>query len=156
MGPQEPSIQTDLSYVRLSQNVGGSEMSETEIKDGLRYSKDHEWIKIEGDIAIVGITDYAQDSLHEITFVEISEVGTVLEANSECGLVESMKASSDIFTPVAGEIIEVNSELEDAPEIVNEDPYGKGWMFKIKPSNLDADLAKLLDAAGYKAFIESL
>lgn len=130
-------------------------MSETEIKEGLRYSKDHEWIKVEGDLAIVGITDYAQNSLHEITFVEISEVGTVLEANGECGLVESMKASSDIFTPVAGELVEVNGELEDAPEIVNEDPYGKGWMFKIKSSNLDADLAKLMDAAGYKAFIES-
>ncbi len=130
-------------------------MSETEIKEELRYSKDHEWIKVEGDLAIVGITDYAQNSLHEITFVEISEVGTVLEANGECGLVESMKASSDIFTPVAGEIVEVNGELEDAPEIVNEDPYGKGWMFKIKPSNLDTDLAELMDAAGYKTFIES-
>lgn len=130
-------------------------MSETEIREGLRYSKDHEWIKVEGDLAIVGITDYAQNSLHEITFVEISEVGTVLEANGECGLVESMKASSDIFTPVAGEIVEVNGELEDAPEIVNEDSYGKGWMFKIKPSNLDVDYAKLMDAAGYKTFIES-
>ena len=130
-------------------------MSETEIKEELRYSKDHEWIKVEGDLAIVGITDYAQNSLHEITFVEISEVGTVLEANGECGLVESMKASSDIFTPVAGEITDVNGELEDAPEIVNEDPYGKGWMFKIKPSNLDTDLAELMDAAGYKTFIES-
>ena len=130
-------------------------MSETEIKEELRYSKDHEWIKVEGDLAIVGITDYAQNSLHEITFVEISEVGTVLEANGECGLVESMKASSDIFTPVAGEIVEVNGELEDAPEIVNEDPYGKGWMFKIKPSNLDTDLAELMDAAGYKTLIET-
>ena len=130
-------------------------MSETEIKEELRYSKDHEWIKVEEDLAIVGITDYAQNSLHEITFVEISEVGTVLEANGECGLVESMKASSDIFTPVAGEIVEVNGELEDAPEIVNEDPYGKGWMFKIKPSNLDTDLAELMDAAGYKTFIET-
>ncbi|MFX1481800.1 MAG: glycine cleavage system protein GcvH [Promethearchaeota archaeon] len=131
-------------------------MSETEVKEGLRYSKEHEWIKIEGDLAIVGITDFAQNSLHEITFVEISEAGTTLEANGECGLVESMKASSDIFTPVAGEIVEVNSALEDAPEIVNEDPYGKGWMFKIKPSNLDGDLAGLMDAAGYKAYIDSL
>lgn len=131
-------------------------MSETEVKEGLRYSKEHEWIKVEGDLAIVGITDFAQNSLHEITFVEISEAGTTLEANGECGLVESMKASSDIFTPVAGEIVEVNSALEDAPEIVNEDPYGKGWMFKIKPSNLDGDLAGLMDAAGYKAYIDSL
>jgi glycine cleavage system H protein len=137
-------------------HMDGSEMSETVIKEGLRYSKDHEWIKVEGDLATIGITDYAQNSLHEITFVEISEVGTVLEANGECGLVESMKASSDIFTPVAGEIAEVNGELEDAPEIVNEDPYGKGWMFKIKPSNLDADLADLMDAKGYEEFIASI
>ena len=150
------NIQTDLSWTLLSLNVGGSDMSETEIRDELRYSKDHEWIKVEGDLAIVGITDYAQNSLHEITFVEISEVGTVLETNGECGLVESMKASSDIITPVAGEIVEVNGELEDAPEIVNEEPYGKGWMFKIKPSNLDVELAELMDAAGYKAYIESL
>ncbi|MFW9792722.1 MAG: glycine cleavage system protein GcvH [Candidatus Thorarchaeota archaeon] len=131
-------------------------MGETEIKEGLRYSKDHEWVKIDGDLAIVGITDYAQNALHEITFVEISEVGTTLEANSECGLVESMKASSDIITPVGGEIVEVNTELEDAPEIVNEDPYGKGWMFKIKPSSLDADLAALMDAKGYEEYISTL
>jgi glycine cleavage system H protein len=131
-------------------------MSNTEVKDDRKYSKDHEWIKVESDLVVVGITDFAQNSLHEITFVEISEVGTSLEANSECGLVESMKASSDIFSPVGGEIIEVNSELEDAPEIVNEDPYGKGWMFKIKPSNLDADISGLMDAAAYKEFIESL
>ncbi len=131
-------------------------MSDTEVKDDRKYSKDHEWIKVEGDLVVVGITDFAQNSLHEITFVEISEVGTSLESNSECGLVESMKASSDIFSPVGGEIVEVNSELEDAPEIVNEDPYGKGWMFKLKPSNLDADLAGLMDPAAYKEFIESL
>jgi len=131
-------------------------MSDTEVKDDRQYSKDHEWIKAEGDLVVVGITDFAQNSLHEITFVEISEVGTSLEANGECGLVESMKASSDIFSPVSGEIVEVNSKLEDAPEIVNEDPYGKGWMFKLKPTNLDADLAGLMDAAAYKEFIESL
>ena len=130
-------------------------MADTEIKDDLKYSKEHEWVRMEGDVCVIGITDHAQNSLHEITFVEISEVGTVLKANDECGLVESMKASSDLFTPVGGEIIEVNTALEDAPETVNEDCYGAGWMFKIKPSNLDADLAALLDAAGYKEFIES-
>ena len=130
-------------------------MGDTEIKDGLLYSTDHEWVKVEGDIAIIGITDHAQNALHEITFVEISEVGTVLKANDECGLVESMKASSDLFTPIAGEIIEVNTELEDSPEKINEDCYGAGWMFKIKPSNLEADLAALMDAKAYKALIES-
>ena len=131
-------------------------MGGTEVKDGLYYSSEHEYVRIEGDLAVIGITDYAQNSLHEITFVEISEVGTVLKAGDECGLVESMKASSDIFSPVNGEIVEVNTELEDAPEIVNEDCYGKGWMFKIKPSNLKADLESLMDVDAYKSFIESL
>ncbi len=128
----------------------------TEIPSDLKYSREHEWVKVENDIVIVGITDYAQNSLHEITYVEINEVGTTLEANQECGLVESMKASSDIFTPLAGEIVEVNSKLEDSPELVNESPYGEGWMFKIKPSNLDADLAALMDSDAYREYIESL
>ncbi|MCK5265910.1 MAG: glycine cleavage system protein GcvH [Candidatus Thorarchaeota archaeon] len=130
-------------------------MTDTEIKDELKYSAEHEWVKVEGDIAIIGITDHAQNALHEITFVEISEVGTVLKANDECGLVESMKASSDLITPIGGEIIEVNTELEDAPEKINEDCYGEGWLFKLKPSNLEADLAALMDANAYKALIES-
>jgi glycine cleavage system H protein len=130
-------------------------MGDTKVIDGLYYSKEHEYAKVDGDVVVIGITDYAQNSLHEITFVEISDVGTVLKAGEECGLVESMKASSDIYSPLSGEIIEVNSELEDAPEIVNEDCYGKGWMYKIKPSNLDAELSSLMDAAAYKAFIES-
>ncbi|MGQ4870855.1 MAG: glycine cleavage system protein GcvH [Candidatus Thorarchaeota archaeon] len=127
----------------------------TKVVEGLYYSKDHEWAKIEGDLVVVGITDHAQHALHEITYVEISEVGTVLNAGDSCGLVESMKASSDIFTPVSGEIVEVNTELEDAPELVNEDPYGKGWMFKIKPSNLEEDLKSLMDSKAYADFIAS-
>ncbi len=130
-------------------------MGDTEIKDELKYSAEHEWVKVENDVAIIGITDHAQNALHEITFVEISEVGTVLKANDECGLVESMKASSDLYTPIGGEITEVNTELEDAPEKINEDCYGEGWLFKIKPSNLEADLAALMDANGYKELIES-
>ena len=127
----------------------------SEVPGDRKYSKEHEWAKIEGDLVVIGITDHAQNALHEITFVEISEVGTVLSAGDECGLVESMKASSDIFSPVSGEIVEVNSELEDAPEIVNEDCYSKGWMFKIKPSNREGDMAALMDTAAYKKFLES-
>lgn len=127
----------------------------SEVPTDRNYSKEHEWAKVEGDLVTVGITDHAQNSLHEITFVEISEVGTVVKTGDECGLVESMKASSDIFSPVSGEIVEVNSELEDAPEIVNEDCYGKGWMFKVKHSNLDAEIASLLDAKAYKEYLES-
>jgi len=125
------------------------------VPEDLVYSKEHEWVKVEGNIATIGITDYAQNSLHEITFVELPEVGTEVEANSECGLVESMKASSDIFTPISGEIVEVNSDLEDAPELVNEDPYGKGWMFKVKASNLD-ELKDLMDAKAYADYTASL
>jgi len=127
----------------------------TSVPEDLKYSKDHEWVKVEGDLAIVGITDYAQHSLHEITFVELPEVGSSVEADSECGLVESMKASSDIISPLSGEIVEVNSNLEDAPELVNEEPYGKGWMFKIRPSNLDAEIDALMDAKAYSEFIAS-
>ena len=128
----------------------------SDVPSELRYSKEHEWVKVQGDLVMVGITDYAQNSLHEITYVEINEAGTVLGAGQECGLVESMKASSDIFSPLAGEIVEVNTKLEDAPELVNESPYGEGWMFKLKPSNLDSDLAALLDADAYAKYIESL
>ena len=128
----------------------------SDVPSNLRFSKEHEWVKVEGDIVVVGITDYAQNSLHEITYVEINEVGTVLDAGQECGLVESMKASSDIFSPLAGEIIEVNAKLEDAPELVNESPYEDGWMFKLKPSNMEKDLAALMDADAYTKFIESL
>ncbi|MHA2384752.1 MAG: glycine cleavage system protein GcvH [Candidatus Thorarchaeota archaeon] len=127
----------------------------TNVPEDLKYSKDHEWVKVEGDLVIVGITDYAQHSLHEITFVELPEVGSSVEADSECGLVESMKASSDIFSPLSGEIAEVNSNLEDAPELVNEEPYGKGWMFKIKPSNLDGEMKALMDAKAYGELIAS-
>ncbi|MHA1577560.1 MAG: glycine cleavage system protein GcvH [Candidatus Thorarchaeota archaeon] len=127
-----------------------------DLRDDRLYSKEHEYAKVEGDVVIIGITDYAQHSLHEITYVEIKDVGTVLAIDEDCGLVESMKASSDIFTPIAGEIVEVNTELEDAPEIVNESPYDKGWLFKIKPSNLDDDLKGLMDSKAYLEYTESL
>ncbi len=128
----------------------------SEVIDGFYYSKEHEYVKIEGDLATIGITDYAQNALHEITYVEIKDVGTTLSVNEDCGLVESMKASSDIITPVGGEIVEVNAELEDAPEVVNESPYEKGWLFKIKPSNLDDDLKGLMDSKAYQEYIASL
>jgi glycine cleavage system H protein len=127
----------------------------TNVPEDLKYSKDHEWVRIEGDLVVVGITDYAQHSLHEITFVELPETGSSVEAETECGLVESMKASSDIFSPLSGDIVEINSNLEDAPELVNEEPYGKGWMFKIKPSNLEAEMSTLMDATAYSEFIAS-
>lgn len=125
---------------------------------GLYYSKEHEWVKVESDDLItIGITDFAQHSLHEITYVEISvEVGTTINAGDECGLVESMKASSEIFTPISGEVLEVNPALELSPEVVNESPYDKGWLMKMKPSNLQEELATLMDAKAYIDYIESL
>jgi glycine cleavage system H protein len=132
-------------------------MSEdTEIKDGLYYSEEHEWARIENDLVTIGITDYAQNSLHEITFVEVSGAGDEINAGDECGFVESMKASSEIYSPLSGEIIEINGDLEDAPELLNEDPYGEGWLFKLKPSALDDELEDLMDANGYAEYIDSL
>ncbi|NWF96132.1 MAG: glycine cleavage system protein GcvH [Candidatus Thorarchaeota archaeon] len=128
----------------------------TRVMDGLYYTKDHEWARVEDGLVTVGITDYAQNSLHEITFVEVNDVGTTVNAGKVCGLVESMKASSDVISPVSGEIVEVNERLEEAPELVNKDPYGTGWMLKIRPASLKEDLAKLMDSKAYAKFLETL
>lgn len=118
----------------------------------LKYTKDHEWIKLESDIATVGITDFAQSELGDIVYVEIDTVGETLEKEAVFGTIEAVKTVSDLFLPVDGEIIEFNEAIEDAPETVNEDPYGEGWLVKIKVANQD-DFAELLDVAGYKAEI---
>ncbi len=115
----------------------------------LQYAKSHEWVRVEGDIATVGITDHAQKSLGDITYVECPQVDDSVEAGKECGSIESVKAASDIFSPVSGTVTEVNGELEDAPETVNGDPYGAGWLFKVK---LSAPVEGLLDADAYAAF----
>lgn len=118
----------------------------------LKYTSEHEWIRVEGDMAYVGITDYAQEQLGNIVFVDIPTVGETLEANEVFGTIEVVKTISDIFLPVAGEVLEQNEALEENPELVNKDPYGEGWLIKIKPTNL-ADIDDLLDAEGYKAVI---
>lgn len=118
----------------------------------LKYTSEHEWIRVEGDMAYVGITDYAQEQLGDIVFVDIPTVGETLEANEVFGTIEVVKTISDIFLPVAGEVLEKNEALEENPELVNKDPYGEGWLIKIKPTNL-ADIDDLLDAEGYKAVI---
>ena len=110
--------------------------------DGLLYSKEHEWAKLDGDSAIVGITDYAQNALGDIVFVELPKVGATVAQFSTIGVIESVKAVSDLFTPLSGEIVEVNSGLEDDPAAVNRDPYGAGWLLRIKLA--DADEANLL------------
>lgn len=118
----------------------------------LKYTSEHEWIRVEGDMAYVGITDYAQEQLGDIVFVDIPTVGETLEANEVFGTIEVVKTISDIFLPVAGEVLVQNEALEENPELVNKDPYGEGWLIKIKPTNL-ADIDDLLDAEGYKAVI---
>jgi len=115
----------------------------------LKYSKSHEWVRDEGDGTVtVGITDHAQELLGDLVFVELPEVGTPVVAEGECAVVESVKAASDIYSPLSGEIVEVNQALADAPESINEDAYGDGWIFKVKLSD-SAELNDLLDADGY-------
>jgi glycine cleavage system H protein len=116
--------------------------------DNLRYTKDHEWVRLEGNIATIGITDFAQSELGDIVYVEIETVGKALAAESVFGTVEAVKTVSDLFLPVAGTINEVNPALTSSPELVNSDPYGKGWMIKMTVNN-PADINKLLDAAAY-------
>jgi len=118
----------------------------------LRFAESHEWAKQEGDLIVVGISDHAQEALGDVVFVELPEIGKVFEAGDAAGVVESVKAASDIYSPVAGEVVEVNEALGDAPEELNNTPYGS-WIFKVKPSAGSDDLAKLLDAAAYKAAI---
>ncbi|MDV8151267.1 glycine cleavage system protein GcvH [Acinetobacter pittii] len=116
----------------------------------LKYARTHEWVKIEGDLVITGITDHAQDELGDLVYVEIPEVGSKVTAGEQAGVVESVKTASDIHAPVSGTVVEVNTDLEDDPDFVNDDPYGKGWIYKIKPDNI-ADVEKLLTNAEYEA-----
>ncbi len=119
------------------------------IPSGLKYTEDHEWIKVEGDIAIVGITDFAQGELGDIVYVEIETVGESLAKGDVFGTVEAVKTVSDLFMPVSGEVVEFNSKIESNPEVINSDPYGDGWMIKIKISD-SSELDSLLDADAYQ------
>ncbi len=118
----------------------------------LKYTKDHEWIRLEGDIAYVGITDFAQSELGEIVFVEVETVGETLSEGEVFGTVEAVKTVSDLYIPIKGTVLEFNEELEDAPELVNDDPYNEGWMVKISVANV-SDLDELLSATEYEAII---
>jgi len=120
----------------------------------LKYMKTDEWIRIEGDTATLGISDFAQDQLNDIVFVDLPEVGATLPKGGTFGVVESVKAASDLFSPVAGEIVEVNNLLRGTPETLNSDPYGKGWIVKLKISG-DANNPDLLDAAAYEAWCKT-
>ena len=124
------------------------------IPENLKYTKDHEWIKVDGNEVYVGITDYAQNELGDIVFVEIETEGEKLKKEEVFGTIEAVKTVSDIFMPISGEVQEVNSKLEDSPEIVNKDPYGEGWLIKVKLSD-KSELDDLLDASAYKELIQS-
>lgn len=124
------------------------------IPDSLKYTKEHEWIKIEGDQGTVGITEFAQKELGDIVYIEVETVGETLETDEPFGTIEAVKTVSDLFMPVSGEVLEFNEALESNPEIVNKDPYGEGWIIKIKINDL-SQLDDLLDAEGYNEVIEA-
>ena len=117
----------------------------------IKYTEDHEWVKVDGDIAIVGITEHAQDALGDVVFVELPEVGKTLAQKDVAGVVESVKAAADVYMPVSGEVVEVNQAVADEPSLANSDPMGAGWFFKVKLAKAD-EVAALMDEAAYKAF----
>jgi glycine cleavage system H protein len=124
----------------------------SEVPSDLRYTAEHEWIRIDGDEAVIGVTDYAQDALTDVVWVELPEVGMSVGAMESCGSVESVKSVSEIYAPIAGEVTEANESLEDAPEQINQDPYGEGWIWKMSISDA-GELEGLLDAAAYSELI---
>lgn len=126
----------------------------SDIPTELRYRPSHEWVRVEDDVAVVGISDYAQDALGDLVYVELPEVGQVLAAGDEAGVVESVKSASDIYAPVSGEVVEINEELDAEPEKVNQDPYGSGWLYKIKLAD-DGELEEMLTADQYQEHIEN-
>ena len=137
-----------INHRTYSKEIIMKEISELNLPEELKYSKDHEWAKVDGDIVTVGIDDYAQDQLGEVVFVEVPEVGDTFSKGDEFGTVESVKAVSEIYLPVSGEIVEVNEGLEDAPELVNNSPYEEGWIVKVKAEDL-SELDTMLDKAAY-------
>jgi len=126
-----------------------------QVPDDLRYTQDHEWLRVDGDEAVVGITAYAATELGDIVFVELPAAGTALEKAQSFGVIESVKTASDLYAPVAGEVIEANPALADKPELVNDDPYGDGWMIRLRLTGGSKGTEELLDAAGYRALIEA-
>ena len=125
----------------------------SEVPEELRYTKEHEWIRVEGDSVVIGVTDYAQNALTDVVWVELPELGAVVGSMDSFASVESVKSVSEIYAPISGEVIEINGTLEDAPELINEDPYGKGWICKMSISD-NSELASLLDGTTYRGLIE--
>ncbi len=118
------------------------------------YSREHEWVRVEDDVVVLGITEFAQQELGEVVFVELPEIGQVFDANDELGTIESVKAVAEVYTPVAGEVVEVNDAVVDDPELLNEDPHGEGWLLRIRFSSA-ADLKDLMNAEQYEEYVQS-
>ena len=131
-------------------------VDENEVPDDLYYTKEHEWLKIEKDMCRVGVTDYAQKSLHEVVYVDLPNLGKVLTQNALFGTVESVKAVSELYSPVSGEVVARNEQLADSPELINQQPYGAGWILVVKPSHLQDDLKVLLTAEAYAKFLQEV
>jgi glycine cleavage system H protein len=127
-----------------------------EIPGELKYTKNHEWVRVDGDNCRIGITDYAQNSLHEVVYTDLPKVGKVLGKGESFGTVESVKAVSEVYSPVSGEVLETNQKLIDAPELVNQQPYGEGWLILLKPSKLGEELSSLMPAKEYGEMLERL
>ena len=125
----------------------------SEVPDELRYTKEHEWIRVEGDSVVIGVTDYAQNALTDVVWVKLPEMGAVVGSMDSFASVESVKSVSEIYAPISGEVIEINESLEDSPELINEDPYGEGWICKMSISD-NSELASLLDGTAYRGLIE--
>ena len=124
-----------------------------EFPDDVRYTKEHEWARLEGGRVRIGVTDFAQDALGDVVYVDLPEIGSVIHADEAFGEVESTKSVSDVYSPVSGTIVEKNPLIEDAPELVNQHPYGDGWLVLVEPADPD-DVGRLMDAAAYKALVE--
>jgi glycine cleavage system H protein len=122
--------------------------------EDLKYSKEHEWIKVDGEAVIIGITNYAQEQLGDVVYVELPEIGSQVTQSETCGTIESVKTVSDLYSPVSGEVLAINEELDDTPELINNEPYGSGWILKIKMQD-PAELEKLLSADAYQELIQS-
>jgi glycine cleavage system H protein len=127
-----------------------------EIPVDLKYTKDHEWLRMEGDVCRVGITDYAQNSLHEVVYADLPQVGRRLAQKESFGTVESVKAVSEVYSPISGEVVEVNQKLADAPELVNQQPYGEGWLILMRPLKLKDEAGSLLSAKEYEELLKKL
>jgi len=127
----------------------------SEVPEHLLYTDEHEWVLIKGEVGVVGITDYAQETLDDIVYVELPELGAAVRQNEQFGAVDSSKTSSELFAPISGEVIEINDDLDPNPQLVNQDPYGKGWMIKIKIAD-PSDSERLMDASAYREFLETV